>query len=194
AALGRPGQSGAVPGAAPAQHRLPGDRRAGPPPRLRALAAALQGAGRGRLRRRGTGAGAEADDLHERLGRVRAAGRGLPQAVARRRVGVPRRAGPRARPGAGEARWRRGRAQRPARHPARARHARLLAGAPRHRPPRPQGPRHGPRAGQLRQGGWALAGPAARRRGGRGTAARRAQGGGVHDARRLADAGGGRPM
>ena len=79
AALGRTGQSRARPGAASPQYRLHGARRHRPPPRLLALAAALQGAGGRGHARRHQGARAEAADLHERLGRRGAAGRRLPQ-------------------------------------------------------------------------------------------------------------------
>ena len=87
-------------------------------------------------RRRREDAGAEAADLHERLGRSRAGGGGVLQAAARGDHRVPRRTRPGARQGAGEARRRRGRAQRAAQHGPHAGHAGLLAGAARHRPSR----------------------------------------------------------
>ena len=77
------------------------------PPRLRALAAALQGAGRRGQRRRREDPGAEAADLHERVRASRcrqaAAFYKLPTGGDHR---VPRRTRPRAGQGAGEARRR----------------------------------------------------------------------------------------
>ena len=151
ASAGRARQSRAALCGAPAQCWIHGGGRDRPPPCLLALARALQRRGGRRPSRRRAHAGPEAHDLHERIEQGRGRGGALPEDPARPRRRVPRRARPRARPGAHEEGRRRRRPQRPARHRRPCRQ-RLSPRAHRHRPSRPQGPGAALGAARLRAG------------------------------------------